>query len=269
MDGGLPRHQVTRLRHEVRRRVITLTAKEQLTPHMLRLHFASPELHDFVSAAPDDHVKLFFWEEMRDYTPRRFDPAAGTLVIDFAVHEAGPATRWALDAKPSDQLEIGGPRGSAVVPDDFDWYLLIGDETALPALSRRIEELRPGVPVTSFVLVPEAADAQHIATAANWTGHWVARDASPDDAALLMEAMNGFTLPRGEGFVWIAAETHAARALRRHVVETLGLPGPGRRPPATGCVAWPTRMSGSRTEQGFVSPAGHPPPGKTNLNIQP
>lgn len=224
MDGAAVPHAITRLRHEVRRRVVTLAAKEQLTPHMLRLHFASPELRDFVSAAPDDHVKLFFGEEMRDYTPRRFDPAAGTVVIDFAVHEAGPATRWALDAQPGDTLQIGGPRGSAVVPNDFDWYLLIGDETALPAIGRRIEELRPGVPVTSFVLVPEMADAQHFPTAASWSGHWVTRGASTDDAALLLAAMEGFALPGGEGFVWIAAEAQAARAVRRHVLEVLGHP---------------------------------------------
>jgi len=224
MDGGLPRHTITRLRHETRRRVITLASVERLTPHMLRLHFAGPELRDFASDAPDDHVKLFFGEAMRDYTPRRFDPGSGTLTLDFALHEAGPATRWALAARPGDTLEIGGPRGSAVVPDDFDWYLLIGDETALPAIGRRIEELRPGVPVTSFVLVPEPADAQRFATAASWSGHWIARGDSTDDAALLLAAMEGFTLPRGEGFVWIAAEAQAARAVRRHVVEVLGHP---------------------------------------------
>jgi NADPH-dependent ferric siderophore reductase len=224
INGGLARHQVTRLRHETRRRVITLASVERLTPHMLRLVFASPELRDFASAAPDDHVKLFFGQEMRDYTPRRFDIEAGTLAIDFALHEAGPATRWAMQAKIGDSLEIGGPRGSAIVPDDFDWYLLIGDETALPAIGRRVEELRPGVSVTSFVLVPEADDAQHFSTAASWSGHWIARGASTDDAALLLAAMKGFALPSGEGFVWIAAEAQAARALRRHVVETLGHP---------------------------------------------
>ncbi|MBS7811289.1 siderophore-interacting protein [Roseococcus pinisoli] len=228
MEGTLPRHAITRLRQETRRRVLTLATIEQLTPHMLRLGFVSPELHDFASAAPDDHVKLFFPTAegscMRDYTPRRFDPAAGTLVLDFALHEAGPATRWAMKAKPGDALEIGGPRGSAVVADDFDWYLLIGDETALPAIGRRIEELRPGVPVTSFVLVPEAADAQHFSTAASWSGHWIARGASTEDGALLLAAIADFTLPPGDGFIWIAAEAQAARAVRHHVLETLGHP---------------------------------------------
>jgi NADPH-dependent ferric siderophore reductase len=66
------------------------------------------------------------------------------LHIDFAIHDAGPATDWALRARIGDALEIGGPRGSAVIPMEFDWYLLIGDETGLPAIGRRLEELPAG-----------------------------------------------------------------------------------------------------------------------------
>ena len=76
---------------------------------------------------------------MRDFTPRRFDSKTATLVIDFALHDAGPATRWALGARAGDRLEIGGPKSSKVVPDDFDGYLLVGDESALPAIGRRVE----------------------------------------------------------------------------------------------------------------------------------
>src|SRR3546814_10448720 len=36
---------------------------------------------------------------------------------------------------------IAGPRGSFLVPTAFDWHLLIGDETAIPAIARRLEEL--------------------------------------------------------------------------------------------------------------------------------
>lgn len=38
-------------------------------------------------------------------------------------------------------LHIAALRGSMVVPDMFDSYLPIGDETALPAIARRLEEL--------------------------------------------------------------------------------------------------------------------------------
>lgn len=226
------RHQIQRVRHELRRRTLTVAAVERLTPTMLRLEFTCPDLGDFASASADDHIKLFFPSGnipgerpcMRDFTPRRFDTAKGTLTIDFAIHEAGPATGWATSARVGDTLAIGGPRGSAVIPDDFDWYLLIGDETALPAIGRRLEELRAGVPATSIVLIGDPADAQRIETRAAWTPHWVTRVPGRDDRDTMLAALADVTLPAGEGFVWIAAESGVARAIRSHVVDRLGQP---------------------------------------------
>ena len=147
------RHRITRIRRERRRRQLIVTERVQLSPSMVRLVFTAPDLADFDSAAPDDHIKLFFEDAdggraMRDYTPRAFDNAARSLTVDFALHQAGPATAWAMRAQPGDTLNIGGPQGSTVLADDFDWYVLIGDETALPAIGRRLEELRADVPVT-------------------------------------------------------------------------------------------------------------------------
>ena len=222
------RHQTIRVRHELRRRTLTVESVEQLSSHMVRVNFVSPELHDFVSASHDDHIKLFFPNgdgepNRRDFTPRRFDTGKGTLAIDFALHEAGPATQWAAAAEIGDTLEIGGPRGSSVVPDDFDWYLLIGDETALPAIGRRVEELRAGVAVATFV-IGDAGVGQHFETHALWTPHWMIRHAAFDDAELLHVALADHPLPGGDGFVWIAAEASVARHLRRYLIEERGHP---------------------------------------------
>lgn len=224
------RHLFHKIRHETRRRLLTVEAVEHLTPGMRRIVLASPELADFVSAAADDHVKLMFDNgaggmDMRDYTPRAFDTAAGRLVIDFALHQAGPATAWAVAAKPGDTLTIGGPRGSTVIPDDFDSYLMIGDETALPAIGRRIEELRPGAPVTTIVVVDRPEDAQTFETRADWTARWIFRsEAGCDDTATLAAAMDAAMPMKGEGLVWIAAEAKVARALRARAIERHGHP---------------------------------------------
>jgi NADPH-dependent ferric siderophore reductase len=226
-------HQLRRVRHEtVRRRLLTVFAVDPITPRMRRIHFRSPELADFTSLSPDDHVKLFFpgaggEPAMRDFTPRRFDNAAESLVIDFALHDAGPATDWARRAKPGSQLEIGGPRGSTVVPDDFDWWLLAGDETALPAIGRRVEEMRAGVPVVSIACVDAAEEVQSFRTAADWTGEWLLRDRDgPDDAETARRAIDRLIPATGDGFVWIAGESQFARTLRAHLAERHGHPLP-------------------------------------------
>jgi NADPH-dependent ferric siderophore reductase len=194
---------------------------------MKRIRFTSTDLHDFASDAADDHVKLFFPSgeakpTMRDFTPRAFNPAAGTITIDFALHDAGPATQWAAQAISGQTLEIGGPRGSAIVPDDFDFYLFIGDETALPAIGRWVSELRPDVPVTTIVVVDSPAEEQYFETRSALTPIWVHRAGNTDDSALLHAALDTLTLPSGEGYIWIAAEAAVARALRTYVLEERG-----------------------------------------------
>lgn len=214
---------ITRHRHDTRRRALTVSKVTRLTPNMIRVTLEDESLADFISLGADDHIKLFFSTggdapEMRDYTPRAYDNQAQTLVLDFAVHGEGPATQWAVAAKPGDQLQIGGPRGSAVVAPIFDWYLLIGDETALPAMGRWVEELPEGKQVVTLASIASAQDEQHFDAKAHHTAHWVHRPlADAADPAPLLKELQGLEFPQGKGFIWIAAEAGVARVLRDHV----------------------------------------------------
>lgn len=221
------KHEIRRVRRETRRRRATVAQTSMLTPRMKRIVFRSDEFGDFESASPDDHVKLFVpgtedasgKPASRDYTPRAFDRAAGTLTIDFVLHDAGSATSWAAAAAPGDEILIGGPRGSAIVPDDFDWYLLIGDETALPAIARRLEELRAGVPVRCILLAEDARDRVELKTDTVLSEHWLFREGDPEpDAERVCAAIAAETRPGGEGFVFIAAEANTAQAIKREIL---------------------------------------------------
>lgn len=224
------KHAITQIKHELRRRTLTVRKAEHITPHMLRLTLGGEQLAGFTSLSPDDHIKIFVpgeqgEAERRDYTPRRYDAAANELMVDFALHDGGPVTAWARTAKPGDAVDIGGPRGSKVVPADFDWWLLVGDETALPAIGRRLEELPPETPVTTLVAVTDSLDEQRFAARAHHRAVWVHRPATQaDDPARLLSALQEFSRPAGDGFIWIAAEGRVARALRTHVLEQWGHP---------------------------------------------
>jgi NADPH-dependent ferric siderophore reductase len=200
-----------------------------VTPKMVRLTLVGEALAGFTSPAPDDHIKVFAGEhseERRDYTPRRFNPDTNELVVDFAMHDAGPVTQWARNAKVGDPARIGGPRGSVIIPDDFDWWLLIGDETALPAIGRRIEETSV-CNVTSIVAVAGPEEEQTFVTTAAHKSHWVHRSASEaDNPAPLLAALKAFVPPPGDGFIWIAAEANVARPLRQHALAEMNHPFP-------------------------------------------
>jgi NADPH-dependent ferric siderophore reductase len=238
-----------RVRHETKRRLLQVREVSRITPKMVRIVAGGDELAGFVSAAHDDHVKLFFpppgqdkpvmptpspngpiYPEgaprpvARDYTPRRYDAAANTLVVDFVLHGDGPATAWAAQARPGHFLGVGGPRGSFIVPDDFDWYLLAGDETALPAIGRRLEELPASTRAIVVVEVADAGEEQRLGSRAGLDIRWLHRDgAAPGEKSLLQKAIAELSIPRGEGYAWVAAEAGTAKALRRHLVDERGL----------------------------------------------
>jgi NADPH-dependent ferric siderophore reductase len=199
---------------------------------MLRILFLSDDLSGFDSPSPDDHIKIFLPSGegappiMRDFTPRAWNITTGNITLDFALHQNGPASEWARKAERGDMLQIGGPRGSTIVPDDFDWYLLIGDATALPSIGRRLESLRSGIPVYVFALVADKEkEQQNFQTLTACQVHWLTSSGkSQEDSPTLRTAVESFRAPEGDGFIWIAAETSVARELYNYVVHSLRHP---------------------------------------------
>lgn len=217
-ETPVPR-QVRRVRHEIKRRELHVARVESLSPQMRRVVLHGEALADFESASHDDHVKVFFpvadGAVARDYTPRRHDRAARELVLDFALHGDGPAADWARQAAPGQPLTVAGPRGSFVVPLDFDWYVLVGDETALPAVARRLEELPAGCrAIVRLSVAP--ADRPRLVSAAALDLQWL------DGEAALLDAVRALQLPAGHGYAWCAAEAAVAATVRRILVDEKG-----------------------------------------------
>ena len=203
---------------------------ERLGSQMLRVTLAGEELAGFNSPSPDDHIKISFptadgGVEKRDYTPRRFDAKAQSLTIDFALHNGGVGAEWAEKAKPGDPLRIAGPRGSTVISAPGAWWLLIGDETALPSIGRRLEEMAEDTRVISVAAVVDADEEQQFETKANHTAYWIHRpDIQATDAEPFLKALSKLELPKGPGFIWIAAEGEVVRSVRAYFVDTLKHP---------------------------------------------
>ncbi|MEN5364305.1 siderophore-interacting protein [Brevundimonas intermedia] len=230
--------EARRVRHELKFRTLSVVSVEAPTPTLKRIVLGGDDLTGFVSAGFDDHVKIFpvrdgeavvlptsgpdgpiFPEPRpvaRDYTPRAYDPATNRLTIDFVIGHGGPATEWAEAATVGSVLGVGGPRGSFVVPTDYADHVLIGDETALPAIARRLEELPAGVRVLTVVEVEDAASRLAFTTRANLTQIWVERTGARGQADALIKAASvaAAEVARDDAYVWIAAESQVAKALR-------------------------------------------------------
>lgn len=209
--------RVERVRHEVRRRALRVQRVEPLGRDFVRAVFEGEALADFVSPGFDDHVKFFVEQPgaepaRRDYTPRRFDRERGELTIDFALHGEGAASDWARQAAPGQQVVIAGPRGSMIVPPDYDWHLLVGDATAAPAIGRRLAELPAGAHAIVVVALGDAAPLELARSAARVELQCVA------SAEALVAAVAALPLPAGEGYAWGAGEAAAMARVRELLV---------------------------------------------------
>lgn len=230
---------------ELRPRILTVESTQLLSPTMVRVRFTADDgLEGFPAIAPEDHVKLFFDREedgrvrlpplvegrwsprgmtYRDYTIRWFEPRSRTIDIDFVLHGHGTAGRWAETAAPGDTVGALGPRGAFLVKDVFPWYVMAADETALPALARWVEVLRPGVPVHAYIEVSAAASRLELPSHADLTVTWVERPAGVAPSTGLAEAIMRHEYPDTDGFVWVAGESMGIKPARRWLRHELGL----------------------------------------------
>ena len=116
-----------------------------------------------------------------------------------------------------------------IVPDIFDSYLLIGDETALPAIARRLEELPAGRKVLAVLEIANAAEKQALKSAADVEVIWVIR--GQDD---LLDTVQKLTLPSGSLYSFVATESKLSRQVRRLLLIPTRLMKSFSRPWATG-----------------------------------
>jgi NADPH-dependent ferric siderophore reductase len=224
---------VTRVRHDTKRRRLTVARVDRLAPTMVRVVLRGEELAGFTSLGFDDHVKLFFSSgpdgrlpepAMRDFTPRRYDAEAGELWVDFYLHEAGPAAGWASQVAVGQELAVGGPRGSSVISlEGIDAHVLVGDETALPAIGRRLEELPPQVRALVVLDTEEEARGYPLASPAQLEVVKVPTGDSASRADRIIEVLRNLPYPAGSCFTWVAAESHVARAIRRYLMNERGI----------------------------------------------
>lgn len=211
-------NRIQRVRHEIKRRELQVAKVQHLAPDYVSVTFKGETLHDFVSASYDDHVKFMLSDDdRRDFTPRSYDNVAGELTIEFALHATGAASDWARQAAVGQTAVIAGPRGSMIIPMDYDWYVLTGDATALPAIRRRLEELPREAKVTVLVAA-ESAVSLPFRSEAQMALQLL------DSQEALLAAIRALQLPAGEGFFWFAGEASVAAQVRDAVFVDKGHP---------------------------------------------
>ena len=220
---------------------------DRLTPSMVRVVLGGPGLAGFrPSTEADSYVNLAFpppgaaygplfdpaevketlakdwWPARRRLTVRRWDAAAGELTLDFVAHgDVGVAGAWALRARPGDVLVMEGPSSGYHPDPTADWHLLVGDESALPAIAVALESLPAGARAVAVLVCDGPEHELVLSTDADLDLRWVHRSAA--DPAPLPAAVEAARFPEGRAHAFVHGEADEIRAIRRHLLTERGL----------------------------------------------
>lgn len=139
---------------------------------------------------PEDERNPF-----RTYTVRAARPEQRELDVDMVLHEPadgveGPAAAWLRRAQVGDEVVVVGPDARAADPTvGCDWrpgrarhLLLVGDETAAPAICSIVEQLPRGVTAQALIEVATGDDILTLVPRGRSQVAWLARDAGCETA---------------------------------------------------------------------------------------
>lgn len=219
------------------------------TEHLVAVTFGGPGLEGFELTDPAQHIQVFLPDAdgkglelvdgeggpvfapansrptVRTYTPRRFDPESGELEVLFLVHGAGPGSAWAAAAEPGAPVVIGGPAGGYGVDADVSRFVIVGDESALPAIATLLEALPASTEAVVHAEVPAGESELELSSPAPFTVRWRHR---PDDdragdtlVGVLTDAqvVGRHLAEAPDTRFWMAGEAAASRRIRRYLID--------------------------------------------------
>jgi NADPH-dependent ferric siderophore reductase len=237
---------------------LTVRERERISPHFVRLTVGGDDFRHLERSGFDQAGRLFFAPPGRDeavlptserwmvqyalqparrrprvrmYSIRRFRPETSAFDLEIAVHEepdgpAAPGAAWALAAEPGDTVAFLDEGYCYVPAPGASWQLLVGDESALPAVLAILEGAADTLPAEVFLEVPAAEDVRREVTAPPGTRiHWLPRDdPAMKPGTLALRAVREASLPPGPCYAWAAGESALATGVRRHLVNERHVP---------------------------------------------
>ncbi len=231
-------------------RTVEVQRVTRLTPHMLRITLGGEQMTGFATTGVAEHVRVFmprpdtgvlelpvlgpdgyaFPEGQerppsRAFTPRRWDPQTNQLDIDVVIHGEGPGSAWASSVKQGDTAVISGQPGGPYQPlTDVDWYLIGGDEAALPAIGTLLEALPASMSAYVFAETLNEDEELEMTSPAQMQIAWLHRNSTEElPGRRLAVAMRNVDLPQGKGCIWVSCEASIMREIRAHFLHNRGL----------------------------------------------
>ncbi|WP_305983676.1 siderophore-interacting protein [Roseibium sp. MMSF_3544] len=230
-----------------RPRILTVQSVRSLSPHMIRVTFAGPELEGFPLNHEGANCKLVLPRDgesrddfdayfapdgpeekvhpVRTYTVRAFREEGRELDIDFVAHgDEGPATRWAQTAKPGSFLGFFGPSQPKMTEFYADWYLVAADLSAMPVAEATLEAMPDSAKGIAIFEVPSEDDIREITTPEGIEIKWLIHPDAHAPSSAQVDFIKALDWRPGVVQTCIAGESSVIRTLRDYLHNDRKLP---------------------------------------------
>ena len=108
---------------------------------------------------------------------------------------------------------------------NVDWHLLVGDESALPAIVGILQSAPRDLQAEAYIEIPHADDAQEIDAPAGANVHWLVRtDRAAKPGAQALDTVRAAQLRDGRMYAFVAGEQKLASGIRRHLINDRKVP---------------------------------------------
>lgn len=229
-------------------RYIYVQKSEQLSAHLQRIYFASDDFSDFPTDQNGAHIKLFFPEEphlkpllpyrndqgkviwpegikpiTRTYTIRYFLEKEQLLVVDFVRHaDFGIAADWAVNAQIGNVLGLAGPGGPKRFNPNANYWIFIGDLSALPMISSSLEQLPENANGQIWIEIEHQADKIQLTHPQSMQLNWIIK--GQDIEIEIINALTHLDWTSNNISISLAGENSRVISLRKHFRNQYNIP---------------------------------------------
>ena len=196
---------------------------EVISLNMLRVTLGGVGMNNFPEGFAGGYIKLrLTGKEEREVVTRTYtirNQRNNEIDVDFVLHgdSGGPASRWAAKCKRGDKILIGGPGPKTTVDSSKDWVLMVGDMTALPAISVNIEQLPPETIGYIVVEIFDEADIQALPVPKGVQLNWLLNSEPGKNSTVLADFVKKIDWLDGQVSAWVASEFNSMRNLRDYL----------------------------------------------------
>ena len=207
----------------VEEHVATVIATKWISDHIILITFKSDTLLKTEGEQPASWIRMWFPSSngddklyQRAYTLLDTHPDTGVFSVAFLIHTPkGPASSWATQAQPGNQLSVQrfGGAGFELPESAPSGFLFVGDPASWPAIQSIIKTIDFNVPI--MVIMEQFHDddptlplPEHPHLLVKWVP-------TRDNFRALVDALGNHDF-RG-WHCWVAAETNATRLVKSYL----------------------------------------------------